>query len=155
MKRPEFPPLPDNIVEALNESLGGFNQVLGLRFLSATYDEVVAELELGPQHHQPYGLVHGGVYCAIIETLASAAAALTAAQRQQHTVGLENATTFLRACRTGTLRGRATPLARGRRTHVWEVTITSNGQLVASGRVRMLCFDHGTAIAGETVEVKR
>ncbi|MEQ9324060.1 MAG: PaaI family thioesterase, partial [Polyangiaceae bacterium] len=70
-------------------------------------------------------------------------------------VGLENATTFLKAVRDGTLTGRATPLTRGRRTQVWEVRVTDDDdRLVAQGRVRMLCLEGGAEVAGETVAVK-
>lgn len=153
--RPPRPPIPENAVEALNAMRGGFNESLGLRFTVVKYDEVVAELDVTPAHHQPYGLVHGGVYCAMIETLASAGAAVNAMASGQTTVGLENSTSFLRAVRDGTLTARATPLTRGRRTHVWEVIITDSEQRVAAkGRVRMICLEGGAAVAGETVKVK-
>ena len=104
---------------------------------------------------QPYGLVHGGVYAAIVETLASTGAALAAMARGQTTVGLENATSFLRGTRGGTLHARGTPLHRGSRTQVWAVDIRDEeGREVASGRVRMLCLDRGASVAGETVAIK-
>jgi 1,4-dihydroxy-2-naphthoyl-CoA hydrolase len=148
------PELPASTVDELNAMRGGFNQLIGLRFVSATYDEVVAELELGPAHHQPYGLVHGGVYSSMIETLASVGAALNLTAVGRHTVGLDNHTSFLRAVRSGTIVGRALPLARGRRTQVWEVNVTHEGQLVATGRVRLLGIEQGTALGGEVVTVK-
>jgi len=150
-----LPPLPPTIVDELNQRRGGFNLSIGLRFLSASYEEVVAEVPVGPEHHQPYGLVHGGVYAAMIETLASVGAALNAAADGRSAVGLENATTFLKAVREGTLTGRATPLSRGRRTQVWQVRITDDAdRLVAQGRVRMLCLEGGAQVAGETVAIK-
>jgi 1,4-dihydroxy-2-naphthoyl-CoA hydrolase len=147
-----LPPLSNDLVAELNAIRGGFNQALGLRFVSADYDEVVAEIELGPEHLQPYGLVHGGVYAAMVETLASVGAALNLGVLGLHTVGLDNNTSFLKAVRTGTLRGTARPLARGRRTQVWEVSITCEDQLVAAGRVRLLGVEHGAVVAGESVE---
>jgi len=154
MNTAELPPLPDNIVAMLNASLGGFNQTLGLRFVSASYDEVVAEVDVRDELLQPYGLVHGGVYASMIETLASTGAAINAMPQNRDTVGLENSTSFLRAVREGTLRGRVVPLTRGRRTQVWEGTIQdSSGRMVASGKVRMLCVEHGSTIAGKAVEV--
>lgn len=150
-----LPPLPPNIVDELNRRRGGFNDMLDLRFVSASYEEVVAEVPVTPSLHQPYGLVHGGVYSAMIETLASVGAALNAAANGRTAVGLENATTFLKAVRDGTLTGRATPLTRGRRTQVWEVRVTDDDdRLVAHGRVRMLCLEGGAQVAGETVAVK-
>jgi 1,4-dihydroxy-2-naphthoyl-CoA hydrolase len=148
----QLPPLSNDLVAELNAIRGGFNQALGLRFVSADYDEVVAEIELGPEHLQPYGIVHGGVYAAMVETLASVGAALNLGVLGLHTVGLDNHTSFLKAVRTGTLRGTARPLARGRRTQVWEVSITCEEQLVASGRVRLLGVEHGATVGGEAVE---
>src|SRR3954452_24191158 len=52
-------------------SLGGFNQALNLSFVRANENEVVAELTITPEHHQPMGIVHGGVYCAMVETVCS------------------------------------------------------------------------------------
>jgi uncharacterized protein (TIGR00369 family) len=152
MDTDDWPALPEDIVDRLNAMRGGFNLTLGLRFVAASYDEVVGELEVGAHLHQPYGLVHGGVYAALIETLASTGAALRAMAAGQHAVGLENATSFLRAARGGRLRGRAVPLAGGRRTQVWEGTVRdAEDRLLASGRVRLLCLDGGAAVAGQTV----
>lgn len=148
----KLPPLSNTIVAELNAIRGGFNETIGLRFIRASYDEVVAEIELGPQHRQPYGLVHGGVYAAMVETLASVGAAINLGALRLHTVGLDNTTSFLRAVRAGTLTGTARPLARGRRTQVWEVGITHDGDLVATGRVRLLGLEQGATMAGETVD---
>jgi 1,4-dihydroxy-2-naphthoyl-CoA hydrolase len=155
-----LPPLSEDIVAELNGLRGGFNEALGLRFTHASYDRVVAEITLGPQHTQPYGLVHGGVYAAMVETLASVGAALNLGAVGRHTVGLDNTTSFLKAVRAGVLVGTARPLSRGRRTQVWEVAITvgtegsEDGELVASGRVRLLAVDHGATVAGEVVDFK-
>ncbi len=150
-----LPPLPEDIVATVNRERGGFNATIDLRFTAITYDEVVAEVEVRPELHQPYGLVHGGVYATMIETLASTGAAINAMAVGKHTVGLENSTSFLRAVRSGTLRGRAQPLTRGRKTQVWEATIhDSDNRLVASGRVRMLVIDEGASIAGAQVTAR-
>jgi len=133
---------------ALNEHLAGWVAAMGLTFARATDAEVIAEWTVGPQHLQAYGIVHGGVHCGVIETLASMGAALHALQRGQAVVGLENHTSFIRAVREGErLRARATPLTRGRTTQVWEASITtSDGKLVAKGSVRLLCIDQGSEI---------
>ncbi len=147
--------LPENVVEVLNATRGGFNVLIGLKFTSASADEVCAEVPVRPDLQQPYGLVHGGIYSTIIETLASVGAAINAMPKGQSTVGLENTTSFLKAVRSGTLHGRAVPLTRGRRTHVWEVSIHDDDKrLVATGRVRMICLDGGAQVAGETVALK-
>lgn len=145
---------PDH-TETFNARLGGFVQALGLRFTRVTADEVRAEVPVGPHLLQPYGLVHGGVYASIAETLCSVGAALWALPSGRTTVGLENSTSFLRAARDGTLTGRATPIHRGRRTQLWAVEIKGDdGEPVATGRVRMMMLDQGAALAGRTVQVE-
>jgi uncharacterized protein (TIGR00369 family) len=146
---------PPDLVKNLNAFRGGFNTAMGLTFVTASTDEVVAELEVQPVHLQPYGIVHGGVHSGMIETLASAGAAMVAAARGQTVVGLENSTSFVRAVRGGKLRVRAVPITRGRRTQVWEGTVTNEeGRIVATGRVRLICLDAGAALDGEQVEIK-
>lgn len=155
---PNLPTLtPDGeYAETLNSMLDGFNSAMGVRFVRATRDEVVAELTVGGIHRQPYGVVHGGVYSGVIETVASVGAALDALPRGQSCVGLENHTTFLHAVREGTLRVTARPLTRGRRTQVWEATVADgSGRAVATGRVRLLALEAEASLAGETVEVKQ
>ena len=141
--------------EQLNQHLGGYNKAMGLTFVRATPDEVVAEATIESHHLQPYGLVHGGVYAGMIETLCSAGAALSALADKRTTVGLENSASFLRGVRAGRLRGTAVPLARGRRSQVWEARIhDEQDRLVATGRVRLLCLEPGAEAAGETVRIK-
>lgn len=140
------PPLPEDLVDTLNAQRGGFNELIGLRFTQASYDAVEAELNVTSDHHQPFGLVHGGVFAAIVETLASTAAAIQSLDAQTKVVGLENTTSFLKATRAGVLRARATPLSRGRRTQVWEVAIENDdGKRAAQGRVRLLAVDAASA----------
>lgn len=144
-------PAPD-AVAYINAHRGGWNHAMDLVFVRATADECIAELTVGPQHLQPYGIVHGGVHCGIIEAACSTGAAVAAMARGQSVVGLENATSFIRAARGGTLRVTARPLTRGRRTQVWDATVVdAQGQLLATGRVRLMCLDAGAAVAGETV----
>jgi uncharacterized protein (TIGR00369 family) len=142
-------------VAALNANPGGFNRAIGLRFVSATTDEVVAELDVGEQHHQPYGIVHGGVLSGVIETLCSVGAAMNAEPQGRSVVGLENHSSFIRAVRSGRLRATATPLTRGRRSQLWEGTVRDEeGRTIASGRVRLLCLEPEVELAGEKVTVR-
>ena len=147
--------LPDNIVEALNDRVMGFNNTMGLRFVSAKIDEVKAIVPVGDHLHQPYGLVHGGVYSAIAETIASCGAALSAMPRGYSVVGLENTTSFLRAIREGNIHGVGTALVRGRRFHVWNIDLFGdNGKLAATSRVRLACLEPGAKVAGEEPKVR-
>jgi len=141
-------------VDMLNQYRGGFELAIGLTFTRVAPAEIACEVPVSAQLMQPYGLVHGGVFASIVETLASAGAALVAMPRGQTTVGLENTTSFVRAVRSGTLVAVARPIHPGRTSQVWEVEIRESGKLVATGRVRMLCLEPGASIAGETVKVK-
>ena len=144
-----------DIVAALNAMLDGWNKQMGLRFVKAEPSEIVAELDIDGRHHQPYGLVHGGVYASMIETVTSVGAALDAMKRGYAAVGLDNSTSFLHAARGGTLRATARPLSTGKRTQLWEATVTDGeGRTLASGRVRLLCLEPGAKAGGETVAIQ-
>lgn len=128
---------------------GTWASELGVVIDSATRDQVCATVNLRPQHRQPYGLVHGGVYSGIVETVASVGAGLDARTKEKNIVGLENSTSFVRAVREGTLRVVALPITRGRRSQLWDVTIrTEGGAVVATGRVRFLLLDRDAEVAG-------
>ena len=144
----------DDFAATMNESLTGWNKAMGLHFVRASADEVVAEIEVGEQHRQPYGIVHGGVHSGVIEALCSVGAALFALPNGQSVVGLENQTSFLKAVRSGRLTITATPLSRGRRAQVWEGNVRDErDRLVATGRVRLLCLDANTELAGQRVDM--
>ena len=144
--------LPENITQLINEKSKGFNQLLGLHFTNITMDCLEAELEISEQHHQIYGVVHGGVYASIAESLCSIGAVINVMGKQQNAVGLENTTTFLRAVRSGTLKCVAVPLARGRRTHVWETQIyDEQNHLAASGQVRLMILEAKDILAGKEI----
>ena len=115
----------------------GLGELLGIRVEEASGDRVVVVCAVTPDLHQPYGLVHGGVYAVLAETAASHGAAAWLDGRAR-TFGISNHTDFLRPVREGTLRAEATPLARGRTTQLWQVAISDDrDRLVAHGRVRL------------------
>ncbi len=139
----------------VKEYTAGLDTTLGFRLVTVSRDEVVLEYDVDRTHLQPYGIVHGGVHCAAVETACSTGAAVDAMPRGQAVVGVENHTSFIRAARTGRIRVTATPLTRGRRSQVWEATARNEaGQIVSTGRVRLLCLDPGSELAGETVTVR-
>lgn len=133
--------MSEDFAEVLNHIPGnGWVKAMGVVLTRATVDEVTCEWEIGEQHHQGYGIVHGGVHCGVIETLASVGAHIVAQARGQLVVGLENHTSFIRAVRSGRLRGVAKPVTRGRSSQVWEGFIyDAEDKLVARGTVRLLC----------------
>ncbi|MDV2475447.1 PaaI family thioesterase [Rhodococcus zopfii] len=115
----------------------GFGTVLGLEFVETGPERVVAQWTVTPNHHQPYGIVHGGVYCAVIESVASIAGALWFGDRG-HVVGVNNNTDFIRATREGVLTATATPVQRGRTQQLWQVAIVDEkDRTVAHGQVRL------------------
>mgnify|MGYP003406705788 CR=1 FL=1 len=136
-----------NFAAAFNANNAGFARAMELRFVTATEHEVVVEWTVAEQHLQPYGIVHGGVHCGVVETVCSIGAGVAARARGHKggVVGLENHTSFIRAVRAGSvLQARAVPVTRGRTTQVWEAKITdSDGRLVAQGSVRLLCVTDG------------
>jgi len=116
---------------------GQFVQHLGVELSEVSGDRVVATWEARPELHQPYGIVHGGVHCSVIETLASIGAAMWVGEDAK-VVGVNNNTDFYRAVREGTLTSTATPLHRGRSQQVWLVeTVDAAGKVAARGQVRL------------------
>lgn len=110
---------------------------LGLELHAVSGDRVVGTMQVRPDHHQPYGIVHGGVHSSIVETVASVGGAEWFGDRGQ-VVGVHNATDFLRAVRSGRLTATATPVHRGRTQQLWLVEIRDDDdRLVSRGQVRL------------------
>ena len=115
----------------------GFLAAIGGEFGVLSADRGELTVPVTPALFQPYGIVHGGVYCTIIETLASVAGAMWFGDRGQ-VVGVANNTSFLRATSAGTLHAVATPIHRGRTQQLWLVEITDgDGRAIARGEVRL------------------
>lgn len=118
--------------------IGDFVRHLGVEFAEHGPDRVVGTWSAEPKLHQPYGIVHGGVHCSVIETLASVGAALWFGDRGK-VVGVNNNTDFYTAVREGTLTSTATPVHRGRSQQVWlvETVVDATGKVAARGQVRL------------------
>ncbi len=115
-----------------------FLRMLGCHADEAGPTHLHGWFEAGLQHHQPFGIVHGGVYSAVIETFASVGAWLAVRDRGQSAVGVSNSTDFLRPEAAGRMEVDARALHQGRTQQIWEVNITrSDGKPVAFGRVRL------------------
>jgi len=115
----------------------GFPGLLGLRLSDVGPDGVTMTLEVRPELHQPYGIVHGGVWCSVVETAASIAAAAWYGERGR-VVGVSNHTDFIRGISEGRATAAATPIHRGRLQQLWLVEIRSeDGRMVARGEVRI------------------
>jgi 1,4-dihydroxy-2-naphthoyl-CoA hydrolase len=116
-----------------------FDKELGLVFTEISPDQTRAQVDVVPKLLQPMGIVHGGVYCSMVESLASVAAyTWIAANGGGSVVGVNNNTDFLRAISGGTVYGTAVPIHRGRRQQLWQVSVVDSGdRLVARGQVRL------------------
>ncbi|HKX74758.1 MAG TPA: PaaI family thioesterase [Acidimicrobiia bacterium] len=120
--------------------MNGFEETIGLQIMEADGRRVVGEIVIEDRHRQPYGIVHGGVYSSMIETLASYGAHVWATEQGWFgAVGLSNTTDFLRAARSGTVQAEATPIHQGRSQQIWQVVVTrtEDGKTVARGQVRL------------------
>ncbi len=127
-------------MEINHDPTAGLNGLVGIEYDEVDPERVVVSLEIEERHHQPYGLVHGGTYCTLVETAASLGAALSAMERgMAGAVGVSNATDFYRSHRTGKIRATATPIHRGRTQQVWQVDVTRDEDeaLLARGQVRL------------------
>jgi uncharacterized protein (TIGR00369 family) len=100
---------------------------------------VTGTVELGPDQHTPWGVVHGGVYCSVIESAASIGASAAVAAHGKFAVGVNNNTDFIRAMTEGRLDVVAEPVQQGRTQQLWQVLLTraEDGKLVARGQVRL------------------
>lgn len=116
-----------------------FDAAIGLTYTEQTPDGVTAQLRITPTLHQPAGIVHGGVWCAMVESMASVSAFLWLSANGGGTVvGVNNSTDFLRAVREGTVYGVSEPVHRGRLQQLWQVSIRDEAdRLVARGQVRL------------------
>jgi 1,4-dihydroxy-2-naphthoyl-CoA hydrolase len=99
---------------------------------------VTGHVELGPDHHTPWGVVHGGVYCTVVESAASIGASAAVVDLGQFAVGVNNSTDFLRPVTSGRIEVTAEPIQQGRTLQLWLVTLTrADGKTVARGQVRL------------------
>ena len=114
----------------------GFDHFYGLEILEISGDLARGRVPVGNAIKQPAGLVHGGIYAAIAESLATNATAVHVYAEGNTAMGLSNQTSFLRPITAGTVHALARPRHRGRTTWVWEVEITDDdGRLCVLTRV--------------------
>lgn len=120
----------------------GLDGLLGVEHLETTGDKVVVRFTLGDKHLQPFGIPHGGVYCAVHESTASIAGMLWL-NGKGVVVGTNNSTDFLRQAKVGdTITVTATPIHRGRTQQLWHLdSVDQNGKLIAQGQVRLANLD--------------
>lgn len=119
--------------------LSAFLDALGMDFETVEPNRVVAWMELGPDHHTPWGVVHGGAYTTAIESVASVGASLAVLDRGQFAVGVNNNTDFLRPLVRGRVQVVGEPVHQGTSQQLWLVSISreDDGKLIARGQVRL------------------
>ena len=122
----------------------GFDALCGLRYVQNEDGFVTGEVEVRDELKQPFGLVHGGVFAAMAESLASYATALAVAAEGRLAMGQSNQTSFLRPITEGTIHGAARARHRGRSTWVWDVEISDDaGRLCALSRMTVAVREGG------------
>jgi 1,4-dihydroxy-2-naphthoyl-CoA hydrolase len=114
--------------EQINAVLVGFDRLYGLEFLSFSDTEVRARVAVREELKQPAGLIHGGVYASIAESIASFGTGLAVAEQGQMAMGLSNSTSFLRPIIDGVIHALATRVHRGRTTWVWDVRFSDDAE---------------------------
>ena len=110
------------------KDLHGFDGLYGLEILGISEDEVTARVPVRDDLKQPAGLVHGGVFASIAESITSIGTWLAVRDAGYSAQGLSNQTSFLRPIVAGTIHAVARRRHRGRTTWVWEVEISDDEQ---------------------------
>src|SRR4051812_44742098 len=114
-------------------------QLLDLQFDESTPTRVTGSVAADERHHQPWGIVHGGLYTSAIETFATVGAYEAVKDSGRQAVGVSNATDFLRPHRSGRLEVEAIAIHQGRSQQLWQVELrrSDDDKLVARGQVRL------------------
>ncbi|MGA2010679.1 MAG: PaaI family thioesterase [Solirubrobacteraceae bacterium] len=114
-------------------------ELLDIEFDEITANRVSGSVAADERHHQPWGLVHGGLYTAAIETFATTGAYEAVKADGRQAVGVTNITDFIRPHRAGRLRVVADAVHQGRTQQLWDVELrrTVDDKLVARGQVRL------------------
>lgn len=128
-------PLNEEELGLINSNPQGLAGLIGLRYTHISEDEIRSEVEVVPDHHQPWGVANGGLYCTITESTASVGSLIVAGKP---VVGVNNNTDFLKPVADGIVTAVATPLYKGRRTQLWEVKISQGDVLLAASTLRTM-----------------
>ena len=128
-------PLNSQELLMINENTIGFDAVLGLRYPHISRGEVRAMVRVNPTLLQPWGLVNGGVFSSIAESVGSLAGVVMAGEV---VVGVNNNTDFIKSVTQGIIEARATPIQAGRRSQIWNIELHHEGKLVALSKLRTM-----------------
>jgi len=133
----------EEIIAQINTTrAGSVWEILDITLVSAAKDRVVATMPIGPNHRQQVGYLHGGISVVLAESVASLGTVLNIDASRQMAFGLEINANHLRPKRDGQLTAVATPVHRGRTTHVWDIKISDeNDKLVCISRCTVAVVD--------------
>ncbi|GAC1303163.1 MAG: hotdog fold thioesterase [Ktedonobacteraceae bacterium] len=133
----------EEIIAQINTTrAGSVWEILDIQLVSAAKDRVVATMPIGPNHRQQVGYLHGGISVVLAESVASLGTVLNIDASRQMAFGLEINANHLRPKRDGQLTAVATPVHRGRTTHVWDIKISDeNDKLVCVSRCTVAVVD--------------
>jgi len=119
-------------LEELNGRMQGYDHLYGLEFLEVSEDQARARVIVRDELKQPMGLVHGGVYASLAESITSLATAFAVMPEGKQAMGLANVTNFLRPITEGSVHALATRLHRGRTTWIWDVRMSDDAERVCA-----------------------
>lgn len=137
--------MSDDIVGQFSQA-PGVSKLLGIRLVHATVDQVVVEVDVGPNLHQPFGVLHGGVSALLAEEAASIAGAINVGS-DQTVVGTELNCSHLRPMTSGVLSATATPIRKGRTVQVWAISLTDDqGRQISVARCSLQVLKRPSAV---------
>jgi 1,4-dihydroxy-2-naphthoyl-CoA hydrolase len=115
------------------ESLpSGFAEEIGVEWIDFDPDNARARIAVEPRHKQAFGIVHGGVYASLAESICSAASYTAVSENGEVALGMANSTTFLRPISEGHVNATARVRQRGRTTWIWDVELTDDDDRVCA-----------------------
>ena len=128
-------PATEEELAQINANTIGLDKNLGTVYTHIENGRVEATLEYRNALVQPVGIIHGGTYAALAESLGSVAGFIAAGKP---VVGVNNSTDFISSVKEGTITGVATPIQLGRRTQLWNIEMRQKDKLVARTTLRTM-----------------
>ncbi|MBM74878.1 MAG: hypothetical protein CMK59_05720 [Proteobacteria bacterium] len=146
---------PHQIAQMMMQQRMGLDELVDIKFTSASSSEVLAQCSITSQHLQPYGLVHGGLYCSLGESLCSIGGFLQALPLGKFIVGRENRTRFHKGARKGALLTiRAIRAQSTVESHLlWSFEVKEDQKLCASGTVLLALLEPKSNVGGEDLQL--
>jgi uncharacterized protein (TIGR00369 family) len=118
---------PEITLKAIqNRNENTMSEWLGIEFIEVCEAYLVAKMPVDHRTTQPLGVVNGGAFCALAETVGSMAANLCIDRSKYVALGLDINANHIRSANKGWVYGKAVPLHLGKSTQVWEIKITDD-----------------------------